>query len=466
MDLASFRPRLLLSVILFFAFLSAPAQSLEQRLAKAYQLFEKDPQLRYASHSLTVMDLSTGKTVFARNSQTGLAPASTQKVVTAAAAFALLGSEFRYQTEFTWRTMGNRTALVIQPSGDPSLGSPRFRTTNSEELLRQLQGSSAQLGRSSLSDTVYFIHDRERVDPQMVPDGWIVQDIGNYYGAGAAWFNWRENQFDLLLRSGSRIGEAGGVELLEGQELPDDVVFDNRLRPAGKGSGDNAYIYLPLEGNTRLLKGTIPIDENRFSISGAITKTERYFLNDWQKSSGKNRSIPSLVSQTDAPVIGSYQHESPALDSLSYWFLRKSINLYGEAFLKTIGHQEAGRFSTEAGLQVLRGFWQQKGIDSFALRMEDGSGLSPQNRVTTAAMVQVLKYASTQNWFAAYRDGFPLYNGMRMKSGTISAVKGFCGYHRSSKTGREYAFAILVNNYTGSSSQLVGKMYAVLNELK
>jgi D-alanyl-D-alanine carboxypeptidase/D-alanyl-D-alanine-endopeptidase (penicillin-binding protein 4) len=54
---------------------------------------------------------------------------------------------------------------------------------------------------------------------------------------------------------------------------------------------------------------------------------------------------------------------------------------------------------------------------------------------------------------------------MAMKSGTISDVKGFCGYHKS-KNGKEYIFSFLVNNYSGKSSQLVGKMYKVLDELK
>ena len=42
---------------------------------------------------------------------------------------------------------------------------------------------------------------------QRIPDGWIWQDIGNYYGAGASALNWRENQYDLILKSGKNIGE-------------------------------------------------------------------------------------------------------------------------------------------------------------------------------------------------------------------------------------------------------------------
>jgi D-alanyl-D-alanine carboxypeptidase/D-alanyl-D-alanine-endopeptidase (penicillin-binding protein 4) len=54
---------------------------------------------------------------------------------------------------------------------------------------------------------------------------------------------------------------------------------------------------------------------------------------------------------------------------------------------------------------------------------------------------------------------------MKMKSGTINDVKGFCGYQKS-KNGNEYIFSFLVNNYNGSSSSIVTKMYKVLDELK
>src|SRR5687768_10244500 len=58
------------------------AQTIEQKLQKAFQQFEKDTQLRHAISSLYVIDAKTGEVVFNRNSQIGLAPASTQKIIT------------------------------------------------------------------------------------------------------------------------------------------------------------------------------------------------------------------------------------------------------------------------------------------------------------------------------------------------------------------------------------------------
>ena len=110
-------------------------------------------------------------------------------------------------------------------------------------------------------------------------------------------------------------------------------------------------------------------------------------------------------------------------------------------------------------------FWKDKGIPQTELNLVDGSGLSPLNRVTTHAQVTVLLYARKQPWFTGYQNAFPEYNGMKMKSGTISGVKGFCGYQTSSD-GKEYVFSFLVNNYNGSSSLLIQKMYKVLDNLQ
>ena len=55
------------------------AQTVAQKLQKAFTAFEKDPQLKHAISSFYVIDANTGQVVFDKNSQIGLAPASTQK---------------------------------------------------------------------------------------------------------------------------------------------------------------------------------------------------------------------------------------------------------------------------------------------------------------------------------------------------------------------------------------------------
>ena len=91
------------TVLLFFAFVYAgpAAQTVNERLQTAYAAFEKDTQLSSGIASLYVMNAKTGKVVFSKNERLGLAPASTQKIITAASAYELLGNDFRYKTTFS-----------------------------------------------------------------------------------------------------------------------------------------------------------------------------------------------------------------------------------------------------------------------------------------------------------------------------------------------------------------------------
>ena len=41
------------------------------------------------------------------------------------------------------------------------------------------------------------------------------------------------------------------------------------------------------------------------------------------------------------------------------------------------------------------------------INIVDGSGLSPLNRVTTHAQVEILKYAKNKNWFSYFYNSFP-----------------------------------------------------------
>jgi D-alanyl-D-alanine carboxypeptidase/D-alanyl-D-alanine-endopeptidase (penicillin-binding protein 4) len=240
---------------------------------------------------------------------------------------------------------------------------------------------------------------------------------------------------------------------------------------AARGTGDNAYIYFPLNDTAGIVKGTIPVNENGFGVSGAFPSGAKQFiaeLTDQMANAGI--TDPSFEAnkvfdgKADAYTI-LHTETSPPLDSIIYWFNKKSINLYGEALLKTMAYEKKGYSATDTGINIVKNFWEQNGIDPAEINMVDGSGLSPLNRVTTHAQVEILKYAQKQSWFPAFYQSLPEYNGIKMKSGTIRNVKGFTGYH-TAIDGKTYIFSFLVNNYNGSASALVRKMYNVLNILK
>lgn len=452
------------------------AQTIPQRLNNAVQALLKDEQMKHAMMSLYVVETNSGKVVYNLNEQIGLAPASTQKLFTSVAAFELLGNNYKYKTEIGYDgeikngvLEGN---LYIVGYGDPTFGSFRFTSTKQEQLQKQIADALNAAGIKSIKGNI--ILDQSKFSYQPLPGGWIWDDIGNYYGAGTWALNWNENQYDLVLKPGKN--ERDKVSVVDTSMSVNSSSFINLLQTGKPGSGDNGYIYLPPYSTNAFVTGTEPAGESTVTISGAIPdpsyQIKNFLQNIFRETKIDFNGNTIVINEHNKTFNASLAPQkiittiySPSLDSIIYWFLQKSINLYGEALTKTIAYEKTGFGSTEKGVDILKDFWSEHGIEESAINIIDGSGLSPQNRVTTDALVKVLQYAKTRSWYNSFYNALPTYNGMKMKSGTIGGAKAFAGY-QTSKSGAAYTFAIIINNFDASQGSIVPKMYKVLDELK
>jgi D-alanyl-D-alanine carboxypeptidase/D-alanyl-D-alanine-endopeptidase (penicillin-binding protein 4) len=453
------------------------AQPVKEKLDAAIKKLEADSQMLHAVIGLCVVDTKTGQPVYEHNTQIGLAPASTQKLFTSAAAFDLLGSDYRYTTSLAFLPAGiagGKAAgwIVVKGSGDPTLGSWRYASTRRDTILnawaKAIKSFSVNKHLTGIKTG-----DNNPDNRLVVPKGYIWEDIGNYYGAGTTLTNWNENQYDVVFRSETEGKPAVVVNILPAQ---DQVNFHNEITAGAAGSGDNGFIFCAPYSTEAYMKGTIPPGKTTFSISGSMPDPALSLGFDLQNRLLKEGvTIDSSLTKTTyngqdgrAAVpeeIKNTAHYSPPLDSIIYWFLKRSINLYGEALAKTISKEKNGNYNLDSGINIIRNFWSQHGIEKSSIHIADGSGLSPQNRVTTSALVKVLQYARTRPWFSAFYYALPEYNGMKMKSGSIGGARAFAGYHIS-KEGAAYTYSIIVNNYDGSSSLMVSKLFTVLDNLK
>ena len=446
------------------------------RLPDAFKIFEADSQFKHAIISLYVVDSKTGKSLFDKNSQVGLAPASCQKVVTSAAAFELLGKDYRYKTDVGYdgnikgdTLNGN---LFITASGDPTLGSWRWDITKMDTVLQKIESVLKEKNIKTITGN--FIIDDSRWSIQATPNGWTWDDIGNYYGAGAKGLNWHENQYDLILKPGIHTGDA--VEITGTEPELQSSLLVNELKTGKPGSGDNSIIYLPENGTIGYVRGTVAGGNKTFTVSGAIPNATMLFSKTVEKFlkknaidlDGKSKSaVYYFLSKEKMPVATKtfMSFFSPSFDSINYWFLQKSINLYGEAFVKTIAYEKTGFGATDTGINIIKDFWSKNGIEKSALHIIDGSGLSPANRVTTNALIKVMQYAKKQSWYPFFYNALPEQNGIKMKSGYIGGVRSYTGYIKS-KSGAEYTFAFIINNYDGSPGAVREKMWKLLDILK
>lgn len=457
--------RLFGSAFLCFTCSIAFPQEIEVKMSGAVKQLENDTQFKHATLSLYVIDTKTGKVVFDKNSQVGLAPASCMKIVTSAAAFELLGKDYRYQTGFGYDGIieGNTLQgnLILKTSGDPSLGSWRWKATAMDSVLQKMLIFLKAKNIKTITGNI--IVDDSKWSTQATPRGWTWDDMGNYYGAGARAFNWNENQYDLNLKTGKKVGDP--VEIT-GTEPSMPVPLINELTTARTGSGDNSVIYLPEDGTIGYVRGTIGTEISK--VSGSIPNPLNVFIDQLKKylqTNGISFNGKFKKEVIPATIKTQLNFSSPSLDSINYWFLQKSVNLFGEAFVKTIAYEKTGFGSTDTGINIIRDFWAKNGIERSALHNIDGSGLSPANRVTTNALVTIMQYAQKQNWFPSFYNALPVQNGIKMKSGYIGGVRSYTGYIKS-RSGAEYTFSFIINNYDGNPGAVREKMWKLLDVLK
>ena len=445
------------------------SQGPEQQFNAALRKLQEDPSFRHATISLYMINTTLGKIVTDMNSEIGVAPASCQKVITASTAFALLGHDFSYKTTIGYT--GNIVKgtlngnLILKGSGDPTLGSWRYDQAREENIISDFKSAISREGIHAIKGDVFA--DQGLWDSEVTPDGWIWQDIGNYYGAGARPLNWRENQYDLYLKSGNKTGDP---VIIQGTKpaFVFDLHLKSKVTSAARGTGDNNYIYFPLGSGYGYVRGTTPVNEDHFTISGAMPRpgTELALT---LEAAVKNQPIEKIAALYPKDYKGRsskdfYTYKSPVLDSIIFHFLRRSINLYGEALIKTLAYKYTGVGATDSGVNVIHRFWKDKGIEPYAINIIDGSGLSPSNRVTTRALVTVMEYARKQNWFPSFYDALPTINGIKMKSGSINGVISYTGYLKGANN-EQYTFSFVINNYDGSGNEVRHKMWKLLDIL-
>jgi len=113
--------------------------------------------------------------------------------------------------------------------------------------------------------------------------------------------------------------------------------------------------------------------------------------------------------------------------------------------------------------------------------MFDGSGLSRFNAVSAKQLVYVLKYMKKESKnFDVFYNSLPVAsksgslagmfsssiaeNNLRAKSGYMTGVRSYAGYLKT-KSSKELAFAIIINNYLSNPSRVKEKIEQFLIKL-
>lgn len=451
------------------------------------------PYMRGASFSLVVKDVQEGRTVYSYDTDRLQSPASVLKTVATATALEILGEDYRYPTTLEYDgILENGTLegnLYIKGSGDPSLGSSHF-APGQNKFLSTWIAALQKAGIKHITGSV--ISDESIFDTEGVSIKWLREDMGNYYAPGSYGISIFDNMYKLSLQTGA----AGTRPVLKGTE-PDIpfIRFKNYLK-AAPVSSDSAYIIgAPLD-DVRYLYGVLPANREAYVLKGDIPDPAlylaRYLTDQLQQKGIRVDGSPSCYrieveenrwkKGERKEIVTTY---SPTLREIASVCNHVSHNLYADALVKTVGLQYKPRrnemiSSFGRGVQVVKEYWEKKGLDVFPLRMNDGSGLAPADKVSAGFMGELLVYMATESavsdaFIASlpqagiegsvrnFLKGSKLQGKAHLKSGGITGVRSYAGY--ITKDGKTYAVAVFSNNYSCPMSRMTGALEKLLLQL-
>lgn len=466
-------------LILFFAIISLNASS-QSQFEKSVEQFVNQVEYKNASIGIAVRDLESGKIVFDKNAEKLLIPASTMKLITSASALEILGANYRFETKLGYigETEKNNKLngdLVLIGGADPTLGSEYF-----QEFYYNFLDIWAQKIKAAGIENVNgdLILDASIYDNEKVPATWIWEDIGNYYGAGANAFTLYDNLFRITFNSPRKAGKSTKIvstyPKIEGLKITNEVL-------SADNNSDNAYVFGSPLDKKRTIRGTIPRNRKAFTIKAAIHQPEEILADEFLKYLAKNGVFISgkirfeKVEPKDFKTV--FIQESPTLAEIAKVLNYESVNLFAEHFLKQIAVEKNGVGNREAGIQIVKDFWPSQGVSSEVIFMEDGSGLSHFNAVSpkyfTEILAEMYKNESFVNSLPGAGKGtlsrfdknlFP-QKTLQAKSGSMTRVRCYSGYLKCD-SGKEVAFSIMINHFSGSHSKLIGEIEQLILEMK
>ena len=332
-----------------------------------------------------VVDLE-GSELVAQSADEPFVPASVTKIVTAWLALEVLGGDYRFETRFY---LDDKRVLYGRGGGDPFL--------ISEELAPLSTDLVAVVGKKPIDGIV--------LDASYYPSNLRIpgiEDTNNAYNALNSALAVNFNTI-YAVRRGNKVSSAE-------TQTPITPLAIAQFRAQGpKGRG-------------------------RISLSQDPTVSLQYageliaaFI---ERAGGrvKGKISTGTVPEGLKPV---YVHrQSRTLSKILAELLRASNNYTAnQVFLEIGGHRLGGPVSLEKSLKVANEMLAAHGLAT-AIHLEEGSGISRDNRFTARSLAKVLEL------FAPHADLLHGHDDGMNKTGTMDGIRTLAGYADTSSHGR------------------------------
>lgn len=498
--------------------LSIPAPAAEpDPLAKKLDAVVTGPDYKHASWGILVVDAKTGDTVYSRNPDAMLAPASVTKLFSGAAALITLGAEHTQETIVYTRerlptVKGTLHGdLVLVASGDLTLGG---RAKGGKTVFTNTDHTYANGNDTTLTDTdpLAGLNDLAK---QVKATG-ITQIEGDVLiddrlfsrtqssGSGPDVVSpivVNDNVVDILVTPGEKAGDPAKVTV-----RPETAFFNiDAVVSTGDAKSLPNLQLLAVGTNQFAIRGKVPVGGKPqvriISVDDPSGFARALFVEALRRAGVRAQCAVLRSSGAALPDKRDYDKltkvatltSAPFKDTLTVT-LKVSHNLYASA-LPCLVAVAKGKTTAEAGLVEERKILEKLGVDTSAVSFGGGAGGAPADVVTARATVQLLQgMAKRAEWdvykaalpvlgvdgtlASVVKDDSPARGKVFAKTGTLIwpdtlngrallRSKALAGT-MTTKSGAELYFCVMVNNVplpTGETPTREGKVLGRLCEI-
>lgn len=458
---------IILAIIPFFHTEEPPARAVEpsgELSSEITKLLTNEPALDGALAGISIRSAKDGKLLYEHIGETRLQPASVLKMFTAAAAFSVLGEDYRFTTEVLTdgKIDGETLAgdLYLKGMGDPTLLGEDF-----DEMAKKIKSKGIKKVAGDL------VADDSWYDDVRYSEDLTWNDEHQYYGSQVSALTASPNQdYDagtviVNILPGKK-GKAANISL---EPETDYVKILNETVTVDSEGEHNIVIEREHGSNSILVRGTIPANAHKTREWVAVWEPTLYagslFIKSLElhgiKVVGKIRT--GHATDTMTRLIS---HKSMPLSELMIPFIKLSNNGHAEVLVKEMGKVVHGEGSWDKGLEVMDAELARFGIDTGRLVLRDGSGISHVNLIPANEITKLLYLVQSEKWFPAFQRSLPvagakdrmvggtlrnrlkdeaLVNMIQAKTGSLTGVSTLAGYVKTS-SGETLIFTVLLNN--------------------
>jgi D-alanyl-D-alanine carboxypeptidase/D-alanyl-D-alanine-endopeptidase (penicillin-binding protein 4) len=428
----------------------------------------KNPGISTFSTSINIISLKSGEPIFQYNINKPLLPASNLKLVTSAASLTLLKPEHTFKTVIFGDGYGGggklNGNLYLKGYGDPD-----FTTERLWRMVRKLKNTGInEISGDLIADESFF-------DSKEIGEGWAVKRYGDAaYSARISALSINRNTVEVWLRAGEKPGSKAIVTL-----DPENDFFKVENQAVTRAGYSRMIISRTSEADGRnkiIVNGSVPpgshSEVNKIILDNPALYTG-YVLASLLKKEGILLRGQVKKGVTPNSALELVNSNSRTLSAIVYDFNKHSVNLIGEMLLKYLGATFRGIPGSSAkGVDVVKKDFLEKmvNVTTENLKMVDGSGLSPLNRITSEHFVRVLQFMYKNfSLQSDYLSSLPVAGAdgtlrrrtkhtagermFRAKTGFINGVSCLSGY-TVNKDGEPIAFSMMMNNFRNLSAAI------------